>query len=270
MNSEPNTVTSTNQFDIGTSTATAPAAARSTNPDATVTMSMHGDVLEPRAVEHRRATTYTPTTATVCHRPVSAATPSAGDDQDRADDLGRADGHDAGGDRAEALRRVDAVGLDVEGVVPEVDAAGGEAEGDERQHRAAERRPVVEHAGGAGGGEHEHVLDPLLRAGPCAAGPWASAVVTAAAPASARPSPTRRGRRRRAARGRRASRRRPTARRPPRPPWRSSSQAWSRRTFSGPGSCRRRSSPVQRPSSSTTSSVASTASTPRRAASGRR
>ena len=40
MNSEPNTVTRMNQLDIGTSTATAPAAARSTKPDATVTMSM--------------------------------------------------------------------------------------------------------------------------------------------------------------------------------------------------------------------------------------
>ena len=39
MNSDPNTVTSTNQLDIGTPTATAPPAARSTNPDATVTMS---------------------------------------------------------------------------------------------------------------------------------------------------------------------------------------------------------------------------------------
>ena len=40
MNSDPNTVTNTNQLDIGTSTATAPPAARSTNPDATVTMSI--------------------------------------------------------------------------------------------------------------------------------------------------------------------------------------------------------------------------------------
>jgi hypothetical protein len=40
MNSEPNVMHSTNHRDIGTSTATAPAAARSTKPAAIVTMSI--------------------------------------------------------------------------------------------------------------------------------------------------------------------------------------------------------------------------------------
>ncbi len=39
MNSEPKVVTSTNHFDIGTSAATAPPIARSTNPLATATRS---------------------------------------------------------------------------------------------------------------------------------------------------------------------------------------------------------------------------------------
>ena len=55
------------------------------------------------------------------------------------------------------------VGLDVEGVVPQVDAAGGEAEGDEGEQRLPELGPVVEDAGRAGGGEHEQVLRPLQR-----------------------------------------------------------------------------------------------------------
>ena len=45
MNSEPNVMHSTNQRDIGTSTATAPAAARSTKPAAIVDEVDHGDVL---------------------------------------------------------------------------------------------------------------------------------------------------------------------------------------------------------------------------------
>ena len=40
MNSEPNTVHNTNHFDIVTSTATAPPAARSTNPEAMVIRSI--------------------------------------------------------------------------------------------------------------------------------------------------------------------------------------------------------------------------------------
>ena len=39
MKSDPNVVTRTNQLDIGTSTATAPIAARNTNPDAIATRS---------------------------------------------------------------------------------------------------------------------------------------------------------------------------------------------------------------------------------------
>ena len=40
MNSDPNTVHSTNQLDITTPAATAPPAARSTKPEATATMSI--------------------------------------------------------------------------------------------------------------------------------------------------------------------------------------------------------------------------------------
>ena len=52
MNSDPNTVTSTNQLDIGTSTATAPPAARSTKPGRHRHDVDDRDVLQPGAVEH--------------------------------------------------------------------------------------------------------------------------------------------------------------------------------------------------------------------------
>ena len=70
----------------------------------------------------------------------------------------------AGRDRPEALRGVHAVGVDVERVVQVVGAARGEAEADERD-RGVEQRPRVRSStpGRARCGEHEHVLDPLLR-----------------------------------------------------------------------------------------------------------
>ena len=67
-----------------------------------------------------------------------------------------------GRDRAEPLRRVAAVGLDVERVVDVVRAARREAEAHERDRRAEERGRLAEHAGGAGRRDHEDVLHPLL------------------------------------------------------------------------------------------------------------
>ena len=131
----------------------------------------HGDVLEPRAVEHRQRRRRRRRRRRSATGRSRAATPSAASEQHRADDLGRARPARRRRRSGGALRRVGAVGLDVERVVPQVDAAGGEAEGDERQQPSAERRPVVEHAGRAGSGEHEHVLHPLLAAAPCAAAP---------------------------------------------------------------------------------------------------
>ena len=69
----------------------------------------------------------------------------------------------AGGDRAQALRRVQAVDLGVVGVVEEVGAARRQAEADERDEGLEERVALVEHAGRGGRGEHEDVLGPLLR-----------------------------------------------------------------------------------------------------------
>ena len=103
------------------------------------------------------------TTATVCQRPVSAAEPETDERQDDAGDAGDVDRQLAGGDRAEPLGRVEPVGFDVEQVVPEVDAAGGEAERGERDQRQDQFVALVEDAGRARGGEHEDVLQPLLR-----------------------------------------------------------------------------------------------------------
>ena len=69
-----------------------------------------------------------------------------------------------GGDRAEALLRVAPVRFDVERVVEEVGAAGGEGERDERHDRVEDDRPLAEDAGRRRRGDHEHVLHPLLRA----------------------------------------------------------------------------------------------------------
>ena len=71
----------------------------------------------------------------------------------------------AGGDGRYALGRVEAVGLDVERVVEEVGAARGEAEAHERDEGLPRCVALVEHTGRAGRGEHEDVLDPLLRTG---------------------------------------------------------------------------------------------------------
>ena len=55
------------------------------------------------------------------------------------------------------------VGVDVEYIVPEVGTARPETEGDEHQQRLAERRRLIEHAGGTRRGKHQNVLEPLLR-----------------------------------------------------------------------------------------------------------
>ena len=74
---------------------------------------------------------------------------------------------DTGGDRPEPLARVQPVLLDVAGVVEQVGAAGGEAEGDERDRRVPDRAGRREHPGRPGGGDHQDVLDPLAgTAGP--------------------------------------------------------------------------------------------------------
>ena len=140
-------------------------------------------------------------TATVCHRPVAAATTRASD--------GRTcrrpwpcDRHDAGGDGSEALGRVDAVGLDVEGVVPQVDAAGGEAERDEGEQRparsAGRRAPRRRRAR-----RNQDVLHPLPGRA-VRTSPWTPAT-SRRRPGDgvAGPAPRRRGRRRPAARGHR-------------------------------------------------------------------
>ena len=56
------------------------------------------------------------------------------------------------------------IGLDVEDVVPEVDATGAEAEGDEHHEGLAELVGLIEQAGGTRRSKDEDVLDPLLRA----------------------------------------------------------------------------------------------------------
>ena len=83
--------------------------------------------------------------------------------QHDAGDPGRGDAQLTGRDRPEALGGVEPVGVDVEQVVPEVDAAGGEAERHERDDREDQFVALIEDAGGAGRGEHEDVLQPLLR-----------------------------------------------------------------------------------------------------------
>ena len=97
-----------------------------------------GDVLQPHAVGDRRRPRTWPGSPTVCQRPVKPANAAPGGEEHRSDDLAGSNRDDAGGDRSEPLRRMAAVGLDVERVVPEVDAAGGEAE--RRRTRAARGR----------------------------------------------------------------------------------------------------------------------------------
>ena len=155
---------STNHRDIGTSTATAPAAARRTNPAAIVTMSITATCFSQN-VYASVITMYSPTTATVCQRPVNAGETEGDQREDDPGDPGDVDRQRTGRDRSEALRGVEPIGLDVEQVVPEVDAARGEAERDERDEREPEFTTLVEHAGRARRGEDQHVLQPLLRPG---------------------------------------------------------------------------------------------------------
>ena len=110
-------------------------------------------------------TTYVATMPTVCHRPVAAAVNPEPTSNSVPTTWAVRDRNAPGGDRAVALDGVQAVGLDVEHVVPQVQPARRQAERHEREHRLAELWPVVEHAGGAGRGEHEQVLAPLQRTG---------------------------------------------------------------------------------------------------------
>jgi hypothetical protein len=75
--------------------------------------------------------------------------------------LGRAHAHQTGGNRPVALGGMPPVGVDVEGVVQEVGAAGSQTEGPERRQRARQLVGLGQHPGGAGRREHEQVLDPL-------------------------------------------------------------------------------------------------------------
>jgi len=89
----------------------------------------------------------------------------AREEQDHGHHLRQPDADLTAGDGPVPLRGVLAVGVDVEGVVEEIGAAGGEAEGDERHCGAEDLVGVREDPGGAGGGDDEQVLQPLLRAG---------------------------------------------------------------------------------------------------------
>ena len=88
-----------------------------------------------------------------------------GDDQPDGDAARHVHAQLAGRDRAEALGRVEPVGLGVGRVVQEVRAARGEAERHERDEGLEERVAFVEHAGGEWCREHQHVLGPLLGPG---------------------------------------------------------------------------------------------------------
>ena len=154
------------------------------------------------------------TTATVCQRPVSAAAPSESDDQQRADDLGGA----RRGTAPAAIGRKRFVGCSRSASTSRASfqkytplAARQKATNASQRRRQV--AGVVEHAGGAGRGEHEDVLHPLLRARRAHQPVHQRRVDDLGAAVSSGLAPRPDGRRRRAARGRPASRRRPTARR---------------------------------------------------------
>ena len=102
---------------------------------------------------------------TVCHRPVAAATRPEATRASVPTSSAVRTGTMPAAIGSGALHRVQPIGLDVEGVVPQVEPARRQAEGDEREERLPELRPVVEHARRAGSGEHEQVLAPLQRPG---------------------------------------------------------------------------------------------------------
>ena len=91
------------------------------------------------------------------------------DDQDGRDDLREPFADVAGGDRAELLGGVQAVGVRVERVVEEVGAARREAEGDEGHERLGEVVPLVEHARRRPGPRTRGRSSSTASAGPCAA-----------------------------------------------------------------------------------------------------
>ncbi len=121
----------------------------------------NGFVLQPQAVHHRLQQV---TADDERQRPAGHERQAdRRDDQDDAAHDGRAHRDLTRRDRPEALRRVAPVGFDIERVVDEVGAARGEAEADEHDRGAEEGRGLSQHAGGAGRGDDEHVLHPLLR-----------------------------------------------------------------------------------------------------------
>ncbi len=87
------------------------------------------------------------------------------------EDPGRHQGHAEGprhGDRDGARRhrpvplgRVEPIGVHVADVVEVIGAAGRQAEGYEGHQAGDEVVGLAQHAGGPGGGEHQHVLGPL-------------------------------------------------------------------------------------------------------------
>ena len=91
----------------------------------------------------------------------------AGADDQKADPdhAGGADRYDAGGDGPQPLAGVEAVGFDVERVVHEVRAARDQTPGNEGAEDGQDVFRGDREPGRSGGGEHEHVLDPLPGAG---------------------------------------------------------------------------------------------------------
>ena len=242
MNSEPNTVHSTNHFDIATSTATAPAAARSTNPEAMTTRSTTATCLSHSVyaivVDDVGGDDAPPSASGRW----PAATRHAATRSERADDLGGADRHDrrrrsgggaspggAGRPRRRG-RRSRGRGRSPPGRRRRTRAAPARARGQSSSTPAApgaaNTSRFLTHCSGRA--VRTHGRRPTTPRPP-------DDRVRRRRPRRRSPrSPTPRGRRRRASARRRASRRRPTARPSARPPWWASSQAWSRTTLASP------------------------------------
>ena len=163
MNSDPAPATIRNHGEISTPTATPPAIARSTNPAATAPRSSTASCLSH--------TLYASGEADVSERRRSASCGRANERQPDRDGCS----NDTGDDRAARPRSSPdatgrrcfvgcvAVGVDVERVVQVVGAA--RRPGRSRRTRSRCRRPLAfgEHTRRAGCGDHEHVLQPLLR-----------------------------------------------------------------------------------------------------------
>ena len=84
-------------------------------------------------------------------------------EQPDAEDQRKWRGKKSGRDRAQSLRRMEAIGGDVRHVVHEVRARRGDAQHDERDRNVHQRGSLAEDLGRKWGREHERVLDPLTR-----------------------------------------------------------------------------------------------------------